>query len=401
VATGLDENRLGVEEQPAFPPSEYERRIGLARTEMESLGIDLLVLFDPQSICYFTGYSTVNLWDLSALVVGLEADPKVILWEFELPRFEASAALGIPSPYAVGEDPVARLLESVEGPRRIVAWASDDWTAGVTPAVWQALAGALAPAVHRSARPVLWGTRLRKSRAEIALLERSAAITDLGVDAAIEAIRPGVTDSAIAAAAAGAMLRAGSGHFSIQPIVAVGDRAGIPHSESSGTRVERHESVFVELGASIHRYTAPVMRTVVVGDADPELLSLEAVGDSVMRAVLARIRPGTVCSEVAREATAIVSEAGPDVLFHGHLGYPVGISFPPSWLEALEFQIHETNPQPLDTAMAFHIPLSLRHKGRRGIGMSYTIIVEEQGPRILNGTQAVLIVKDEAGQTTV
>jgi Xaa-Pro dipeptidase len=363
---------------------------------MEGSGIDLLVLFDPQNVCYFSGYSTVNLWDFAALVLRLEDDPSVILWDFELPRFEASAGLGTPRPYAGGEDPVATLIGRLGQGHRPRTWASDDWTPGVPPAVWRAIATALEPATHQDARPVLWATRLRKSRLELELLERSAAITDVGVAAAVDAVRVGAADGEIAAAVAAAMLREGSEHFSIQPIIAVGARAGIPHSEVSGRRVEPGEAVFVELGASIQRYTAPAMRAIVAGEPGDELLALESLGTAIMEAQLAGMQPRASCAEIAKEANAILSEAGPDVLFHGFLGYPVGISFPPSWLEALDFQIHETNPEPLDAGMVFHIPLSLRHRGRRGIGMSYTVVVEQEGSRILNGTPAALIVKDEA-----
>jgi Xaa-Pro dipeptidase len=396
VASSLDDLHVRIAERPAFPRSEYERRVETARAAMERSRVDLLVLFDPQSLCYFSGYSTVNLWDFAALVLRLDDDPSVILWDFELPRFEASGALGVACPYATGEDPVMKLIGRLGRGHRPGAWASDDWTSGVPPAIWRAVAEALAPAEHRDARPVLWATRLRKSRAEIRLLERSAAITDIGVDAALEAVRVGVSDGEIAAAAAAAMLRAGSEHFSIQPIIAVGARAGIPHSEASGRRVEPGEAVFVELGAAIQRYTAPVMRAVVAGRPGDELLALEALGKAIMEAQLTGMQPGASCAEIAKEANAIVSEAGPDVLFHGFLGYPVGISFPPSWLEELDFQIHETNPEPLETGMVFHIPLSLRHRGRRGIGMSYTVVVEQEGPRIMNGTPAALLVKEEA-----
>jgi Xaa-Pro dipeptidase len=396
VEAPLNDLQVRIAEGPAFPRSEYERRVQTARAAMERSRIDLLVLFDPQSVCYFSGYSTVNLWDFAALVLGLDDDPSIILWDFELPRFEASGALGVARPYAAGEDPVTKLIGILGQGHRPGAWASDDWTPGVPPAIWRAVAEALAPAEHRDARPVLWATRLRKSRAEIRLLERSAAITDMGVDAAVEAVRVGVSDGEIAAAAAAAMLRARSGHFSIQPIIAVGPRAGVPHSEASGRRVEPGEAVFVELGAAIERYTAPVMRSVVAGEPGDELLALESLGTAIMEAQLAVMQPGASCAEIAKEANKIVSEAGPDVLFHGFLGYPVGISFPPSWLEELDFQIHETNPEPLDAGMVFHIPLSLRHRGRRGVGMSYTVVVEQEGARILNGTSAALIVKHEA-----
>ncbi len=71
------------------------------------------MLTDPQSLAYFTGYRSVNLWDFGAVAIPATGEPIVVLWDFEAPRFEVSANVGRLVTYAAGDDPVAALVAVV------------------------------------------------------------------------------------------------------------------------------------------------------------------------------------------------------------------------------------------------------------------------------------------------
>jgi Xaa-Pro dipeptidase len=190
------------------------------------------------------------------------------------------------------------------------------------------------------------------------------------------------------------MLRAGSEHFSIQPIVAVGPRAGVPHSESVGKRVERRQCVFLEIGACRHRYTAPIMRTLVVGEPEPRLAALAKVAEVTIAAVMRASAPGVPAKDVALAGQRVIDEDSSGILFHRYFGYPVGFGVPPSWLENLAFLIQASNEEPMDVGMVFHVPLSLRHLGERGVGLSQTLEITTDGAVPLSSVPPRLIVKD-------
>lgn len=392
MAVKAAELRKDIAEEPVFERAEYERRVRVARDVMRERSIDVIVLFDPASVCYFTGFHSVNLWDLYAVVIADEDPVYVVLWDGEIPRFEVTGQLGKVVPYEGQSDPLDCLIE-VLADLRFRAYGSDAWTRYYPAALPDRLARDLRPLTTCDARPVLWATRLRKSPAEIALLKRVAAVTDLGLAAVVENAGIGVSDHELAAAAAEAMLRAGSGHFSIQPIVAIGPRAGIQHSESSGRRIHSGDTILLELGACLARYTAPVMRTVVVGQPSERVKKLAAVASEAVEATVEALRPGTPCSDVARVTQRVITEGIPDIYFHGYSGYPVGEGFPPSWLVNLGFYIHLRNDKPLVEGMVFHLPISLRDNGERGVALSYTAVVGPNGGDVMTGTAAELIVK--------
>jgi Xaa-Pro aminopeptidase len=81
-----------------------------------------------------------------------------------------------------------------------------------------------------------------------------------------------------------------------------------------------------------------------------------------------------------------------DIVFHDTYGYAVGIGFPPTWLEDGGFFLSLVNHRPLTEDMVFHLPLSLRLKGRCGVGSSQTVRVTPKGGEVLSKVSLDLFV---------
>ena len=100
---------------------------------------------------------------------------------------------------------------------------------------------------------------------------------------------------------------------------------------------------------------------------------------------------GTPARTVADAGLRFIRPVERDVVFHHYFGYPVGIGYPPSWIETLGFFIRADNPAPLEAGMVFHLPMSLRVAGRLGICLSQTMLVTPEGGVPLTGTAAELV----------
>ena len=72
------------------------------------------------------------------------------------------------------------------------------------------------------------------------------------------------------------------------------------------------------------------------------------------------------------------------IAFHDLYAYPVGIAFPPNWIENPSFYLSAANPNPLKAGMVFHLPLTLRRLGEYGAGFSETMIITEDGNESLS-----------------
>src|SRR5262249_4771742 len=119
--------------------------------------------------------------------------------------------------------------------------------------------------------------RAVKSPAELDCLRQAARFSVAGMEAAAAAMRPGVTENAIAAAAAEAMIRAGSEFFCTDPWVRAGSRSGVIHATFKRHFVKPGDPVIVELGAVYQRYTAPLYGTLLLGRPSDRLRRLADV----------------------------------------------------------------------------------------------------------------------------
>ena len=111
--------------------------------------------------------------------------------------------------------------------------------------------------------------RAVKSPAELECLRQAGRFSVAAMEAAVRAMRPGVTENGIAAAAVAAMIEAGSEFFCTDPWVRAGHRSGIIHATYKRHFVKLGDPVIIELGGVYQRYTAPLYATAVIGRPSP------------------------------------------------------------------------------------------------------------------------------------
>jgi Xaa-Pro dipeptidase len=129
----------------------------------------------------------------------------------------------------------------------------------------------------------------------------------------------------------------------------------------------------------------------VVGPPTAEHRRLAQASADAVAAILETARAGTPARIVAEAGLRCIRPVERDVVFHYYFGYPVGIGYPPSWIETLGFFIRTDNPAPLEAGMVFHLPMSLRVAGRLGICLSQTMLVTPEGGVALTGTSPELV----------
>lgn len=373
---------MAVPREVFFEADEYARRLAAVQSGMAEQGLDLLVTASPGNICYLAGYFSMNLLDLMFLAVPLEGPPIHYIWQFERGRSESSGVGAELMCWATGDDPVNFVVGDLRrrglNKRRVTV----DTGSSYTPFdVVQRLMSALDA---EPSKGLVETIRLVKSPAEHRLIREAAVMTDVGTKAALDALQTGVSDFQIAGAAYDALLAGHSDFFCTDPIICVGWRAGTPHSPRGGTRVEPGDPVFIELTGVRGRYVAPIMRTGVVGEPGPALRELAEHSDACLDALVGTIRAGVTGAEVAAAGHAALAPILDQITFHHLYGYPVGIGFPPSWIENPDFYLSADNHTPLVAGMVFHLPLMLRVLGQYGAGFSETVIVTDDGVEVMS-----------------
>ena len=203
--------------------------------------------------------------------------------------------------------------------------------------------------------------------------------------AAIDAAREGATDNDMAAAASEALIAAGSEYMCLSPVVTSGRRSGILHSTHKRNRLETGDVVLLEMGGCIHRYSAPTMRTVFIGEPPAEAMRMAEACLTALGNILNTIRAGATADEVAQVGWENILSAGDGFVFHGNFGYAIGAGFPPTWADDTG-AIMSGIDTVLRPGMVFHHPVALRRMGRYGTAFSETTVVTEDGCEVLTSS---------------
>ena len=229
---------------------------------------------------------------------------------------------------------------------------------------------------------VLECVRAIKSPAEIEVMRRSARLTSEAMVAALASVKNGVTDNHVAAVAYKVLIEGGSEYMSLDPIVTVGARSSIPHSTHRHASIGAGDSVLVETGACINRYSTASMRTAVTQPVPARVRQMSDGCIASLNVVIQNMKPGAVGAEISRKADAVWSEISTRLVWHGNYAYSLGLGFPPDWNDC-PCIIHRDHSLVLKSGMIFHVTTSLREVGVCGTAFSETVLVTDQGSEVL------------------
>jgi Xaa-Pro aminopeptidase len=225
---------------------------------------------------------------------------------------------------------------------------------------------------------VIEAFRTRKDEAEIARMERAAAIADAALFEVLPLLGQGVTEEQFALELDTAMRRRGAESTAFDTIVASGANSAKPHHRPGGRRIERGDPVVVDFGATFEGYRSDMTRTFCV-DSDPEgelARIFEVVGAS-QAAGAASVRPGISAKEVDDICRAVIADAGWADRFEHGTGHGVGLD------------IHEApTVSQLGTAIlapgfVVTVEPGVYVPGHGGVRVEDTLVVTEDGARAL------------------
>ena len=383
----------GLPQELAFSIEEYQGRLDGVRRAMREASVDVLVVHHPPNVYYLSGHQSFAMNNGECVILPLEGQPTLIAHPPEL----GTALLHTWFDRVYGytsrdrEEGQAKLLKEQGLDRMRIG--IEKKSIAVTADTYDRLREALPNADLVDASDLVSTVKITKSPKEIEYLRQAARMTDAGVLAAIEAAGEGKTDNDVAAAANHAIYETGSEYMCISPIVTSGRRSGVLHSTHKRMTLRKGDSLCMEFGGCYQRYTAPIMRTVSIGEPTEGVKRLADACLTALNNVISTIRPGITADEVARAGWEGIDMAGPGHVFHGAFAYAVGAGFPSvGWGDGTA-GITMGNETRLRPGMVFHHPVALRKLGEYGTMFSETSLVTEDGCEALTSVERKLFVR--------
>jgi Xaa-Pro dipeptidase len=372
----------------AFSESEHRQRLERARQILRASGIAVCISVAPEHLYYFGGYdSWVSVNSPQALIFAADGgEPTLVVRDVDLALPRETSWIADVRSYHLITDDVPGLIAQVAGEKGLGDGkaAIESQSYALPFALGQEIAEALAPAELVDCTESLSATRLIKSAAEMRYLEEAARYAGLGLDAARRALKPGMTEIALAGAVETAMRAAGSDYWSIPTELSSGPRTPGGHATPRERPIEPGDLVHLEFAGVSRRYHAAAIHTMSLGQPSEPARALYHHARQSLAAGIAAVRPGAPVADIEEASLEPLRQSGLAANAVMRFGYGIGIAYPPIWLEPL--QITRGVNQVLQPGMVFvlHAYIQLLEE-RLGVVQGGTYALTPSGLRMLVG----------------
>lgn len=219
--------------------------------------------------------------------------------------------------------------------------------------------------------------RMRKDKEELGEIRQAVGFAQQAFTKIRSALRGDQTEKQVADALENQMRLLGAKGASFPSIVAVGDRAALPHYRPGNRRMADAPLILIDWGAAGRLYMSDLTRVLVTAKIPPKLQRVYGVVLSAQEQAIRAIRPGRTCHEIDAVARGVIEKAGFGRYFGHGLGHGIGL------------QIHEAprftkNQQvKLEPGMVMTVEPGIYLPGVGGVRIEDDIVVTRGGCEVL------------------
>ena len=249
---------------PPIGRPERAQRIARAQSLMRTNDIAAVLVESGPSLDYFTGIQWWRSERLTAAIIPATGDPVIVTPFFERPSI--AEQLGIAADIRTwneDQEPL-KLVADFLTERRATGRIGMEETNRFF--ILDRLQRQLPRSTIVSANPVVRAVRMRKTAAELALMQAASDITIAAFRHAWPQVKAGMTRDDMDAVIGAATKALGGGYDG--GLVLVGEATAYPHGSHQVQRVERGSNVLFDCGCDVHGYQSDISRSFVWG-VDP------------------------------------------------------------------------------------------------------------------------------------
>jgi Xaa-Pro aminopeptidase len=219
--------------------------------------------------------------------------------------------------------------------------------------------------------------RALKDPSEVAQIREAIGFAERAFTVFRNLLRPDDREKELCDALEGFVRRTGARSTSFPSIVAVGERAALPHAPPTDKAVNEAELLLVDWGASGRFYKSDLTRTLATRTISPKLEEVYTVVLRAQEQAIATIRPGVKAREADAAARDIIAQAGYGAYFGHGLGHGFGL------------QIHEApfmrpgNETILQAGMVITVEPGIYLPGWGGVRIEDDVLVTPDGCEVL------------------
>jgi Xaa-Pro aminopeptidase len=359
----------------------YQGRLERCSQLMRQDGLDILLLTKPANMFYLTGDGR--------------------LCAYAMITQDGKAALGVPQTdvedvkklahfdHIVGFDDEVGMIHSIA--HNFEHFGIKEGTVGLEYTyLTQSMMGML---THPHGKPagvavkdcthIMSGLRMVKDAEEIKRIRKAAKVAETAMAAAVKAVKPGITESQVAAAAEYAMRQGGADGF-WRTYISSGPRTNIAHGLPTQRKLKKGDLVMIDIHPIVNGYSADMCRTVCVGKPKPAQQAAYNLFLKAQQGTLAKVKEGVGMVELEQTLHGIVKEGGHGGHIFGPPIHGVGIEFEESPLPPGHAFFHgEKEPPPLKANVVIAVGNCGLYVGPWGVRVEDTVVVGKEGSIVL------------------
>jgi Xaa-Pro aminopeptidase len=172
---------------------------------------------------------------------------------------------------------------------------------------------------------LVWEVRKVKDEQELELMRKAGELTNEGMRAAYETIKPGIKEFEVAGEIEYAMRKCGCWGTAFETIVASGIRSAFPHGGCTDKTSRSGDPVVVDIGAAYHHYRSDMTRTLVAGKPSEKQKKIYEVVRLAQEQACKAVKPKAKANNIDEVARKIIENAGYGKYFVHGLGHGVGL----------------------------------------------------------------------------
>jgi Xaa-Pro aminopeptidase len=361
--------------------ADHKARIGKAGRLMKQAGIDVLLLSKPSNMFYLTGDGRLCAYAM------ITQDGKVALGVPKTDVDDVRQAAHFD--HIVGFEDEVGMIHSIA--HYFERFGISQGAVGLEYAfLTQSMMGMF---THPHAKPekvtvkdcthIMSALRSVKDDEEVERIRAAARVAEAGMRAAVGAVKPGITESQVAAEAEYAMRQAGAEEF-WRTYVSSGPRTNIAHGLPTARKLETGDLVMIDIHPIVNGYSADMCRTVCVGKPAEDQQAAYDLYLKAQQATIARVKAGVGMVELEQTLHGVLKEAGHGDHIFGPPIHGVGIEFEESPLPPGHAFFHgEKEPPPLEANVVIAVGNCGLYLGDFAVRVEDTVLVTPAGHTVL------------------
>ena len=320
-----------------FTEDELTDRRNKVAAEMQSRGLDALLIFRQESMYYLTGYDTTGYSQFQCLYMSAGGTLILLTRSADLRQAHLTSVIEDVRIWVDSADSnpgldLRQILEEQGCRGKNLGVELEAWC--LTGRRWEFVkAGLDGFCTHEDASTLVSQMRIIKSPAELEYVRRAAALADEALVEAHSLATPGRPEQEILAAMESAIFRGGGDYPASRFIIGSGAQALNVRNFTGYADLGNNDQLQLEFGGTFRHYHSCLMRTILIGKPDPRHLSMHSAAVEALEACKEACRPGATFGGIFDAHAKALDGAGFGEHKLNACGYSLGALYPPTWMD--------------------------------------------------------------------